>query len=161
MSESRIMPERWFYGTASNRMIIHIVNWHNGYQRPLVDGERTVGAFITPPFQRGLVWTEHQKQRLIESIYMGMPVGALVVNMTSPHDRCDCWLLDGQQRTNAMCEYIAGSYAVRGWRYPDLPDRERAHFDRVPMPVIETNITDPALCREVYDRLVYGGTPHA
>jgi hypothetical protein len=31
---------------------------------------------------------------------------------------------------------------------------------RISVAVVETNIADPAICRDVYDRLAYGGTPH-
>jgi len=133
---------------------------HGGFIRNLAPGERYLGAFIVPPFQRGLVWTLEQKRRLIESLYMGLPVGAIVWNQTHAAGRCDRWLLDGQQRVTAITEWLAGGFAVSGWRYPDLPEIERRHFDRMGIEAIQTEIEDEATCREVYDRLVYGGTPH-
>jgi hypothetical protein len=103
---------------------------------------------------------ESQKIRLIESIYMGMPIGAIVWNQTKCNNPCDSWLLDGQQRMTTLLEYVAGDLVVQGWRYTDLPDIERRHFNRIGISVIETNIPDEVKCKDVYDRLVYGGTPH-
>jgi hypothetical protein len=159
MSE-RIMPERWFYGSSGNWMISSVIADYTGWLRPLAEGERYLGAFIVPAFQRGLLWTEAQKVKLIESIYIGMPIGAIVWNQTKAGGKCDRWLLDGQQRMTAIMGFVAGDFAVRGWRYPDLPVIEQRHFERMNIGVIETQIEDEAMCREVYDRLVYGGTPH-
>ena len=85
-----------------------------------------------------------------------MPIGSLVWNQTAFNQPCDGWLLDGQQRTSAICGYVA-NFPVRGWHYPDLPQAERRHFDRMGIPVVETSSTDEAICREIYDRLLYGG----
>ena len=161
----RIMPQRMVYGSAYNSMIPGLVAPHKQDMRPLAKGERYLGRFIVPPFQRGLVWTEYQKSRLIESIYIGLPIGAIVWNQVefkadTGYNPCDFWLLDGRQRMSAICEYMAGQFLVMGWRYIDLPDREKVHFNRMCVPVIETCLKTEAECRDVYDRLVYGGSPH-
>src|ERR1700730_7182068 len=105
---NRIMPPRSFYGAAYNSMISGLVMNHTRYVRPLASGERILGRFIVPTFQRGLVWTEAQQVRLIESIYIGMPIGSLVWNQTSHDNLCDGWLLDGQQRMTAILGYVSG-----------------------------------------------------
>lgn len=156
----RIMPPRLLYG-ASGRMMMHgLMTDHSGFIRALAPGERYLGAFIVPSFQRGLVWTLEQKRRLIESIYKGLPIGAIVWNQSRKVGPCDRWLLDGQQRVTAIIEWLAGEFEVAGWRYPELPEIERRHFDRMGIDAIQTEIEDEATCREIYDRLVYGGTPH-
>ena len=157
----RLMPERWFYGETMHWLVSGVAQDHSGFVRPVGGGERYLGAFIVPPFQRPLVWSEGQQIRLIESIYMGLPIGALVYNQTSMGEpRCDRWLLDGQQRVTAIVDYLQGRLSVRGYRYPDLPGSERRHFDRMGVAVIETRITSEADCRDIYDRLAYGGTAH-
>ena len=156
----RIMPPRWFYGETMHWLIGGVVKDHSGAVRELAPGERYLGAFIVPAFQRPPVWTETQKVRLIESIYMGLPIGAIIYNQTafqSPYDR---WLLDGQQRVTAIVEYMRGDFPVRDWRYSDLPAIERRHFERMGVAVIETRMSTEAECRDIYERLDYGGTPH-
>lgn len=156
----RIMPLRLLYGASGRMMMSGIAAYPHALARSLAPGERCLGAFIVPPFQRGLVWTVQQKVKLIESLYMGLPVGSIVWNQTRTGGPCDAWLLDGQQRVTAIVGWLSGDFAVSGWRYPDLPEIERRHFDRIGIENIQTEIEDEATCREVYDRLVYGGTAH-
>lgn len=153
-----IMPERLVFGSGGSRIMFGVLK-NYGYQRDLATGERYLGAFIVPDFQRPIVWTVGQKQRLIESIYMGLPIGSLIVN-DCLHHPTDQWLLDGQQRLTAICEWADGTLAVRGQRYPELPEVERQMFRRMTVPVIETSLTTREACLDVYNRLVYGGTPH-
>lgn len=157
---TRLMPERWFYGSAGQWLISGLDVVPGDPLRPLAPGERALGRFILPPFQRPPVWTQDQKEALIESIYIGMPIGAIVWNQTRFDAPTDRWLLDGQQRVTAILGFLAGEVAVRGHRYPDLPEIDQRHFRRIGIPVVETSIDSPVLCREVYERLVYGGTPH-
>ena len=158
--ETRLMPPRRFYGHNMGAMIWTVMKDHSDFLRPLAPGERYLGAYIVPSFQRGLVWTERQKVRLIESIYLGLPIGSLVYNQTAFDSPCDRWLLDGQQRLSTICGYVAGEFAVNGWRYTDLPEDETRHFRRMTLGVIETQITSEDECRDIYDRLAYGGTAH-
>lgn len=157
---SRI-PSRLFIGESSNHLVMNLVAPIIAPLRPLAEGERALGAFILPPFQRPSVWTETQQVRLIESLYMGMPIGALVVNSTSYGQDCDGWLLDGQQRLTTVLAYVASRFAVRGLYWNDLTERETRQFLRISLAVVQTGISDAGICREVYERLVYGGTPHA
>jgi hypothetical protein len=60
----------------------------------------------------------------------------------------------------AIVEFVTGVLPVNGWRYPDLPLIERRHFERMGMGVIETRIEAEDQCRDIYDRLAYGGTAH-
>lgn len=159
MTPPRIMPARWFVGSAGARQLLYLFEG-DLYDRPLAEGERQLGPFILPPFQRPPVWAIGQKRLLIESIYAGLPIGALVVNATRNGQRCDGWLLDGQQRVTTMLEYTRGDFIVCGWYYPDLPEIEQRHFRRMTVGVIETNETDPDRCREIYRRVAYGGTAH-
>ena len=71
------------------------------YDRELREGETTIGGFIIPPFQRGSVWTREQEISLIESLIMGLPIHAFVLNQpTGDPDKHPLYdiLLDGQQR---------------------------------------------------------------
>lgn len=159
MPPDRIMPRRWFHGDTGNWMMKSVL-FDAGSRRALVKGERYLGYFIVPAFQRPFVWTLRQQQRLIESIYAGMPLGTLVWNEVQDSP-CDGWLLDGQQRMTTIASYVAGEFHVCNWRYSDLPDSERRHFERMSIPVVTTHIADPEKCWDVYERLAYGGTAHA
>jgi hypothetical protein len=65
-----------------------------------------------PEFQRGFVWKATQVRDLIESLWRGFPVGTLLVWNSSrgmeargPSDgkALSLWVVDGQQRTTALC----------------------------------------------------------
>ncbi len=127
--------------------------------RALEPGERYVGQFIAPDFQRPLVWTAEQKVLLIESVWLRLPIGSIAYNAIVG-EKSDGWLLDGQQRVTALTEYVYGEFAVRGFLFPDLELVHQRDFLSVNLPVIETSIKSRKVCMEIYDRLAYGGTPH-
>ena len=156
---NRRMPQPWFRAQASNRVIYELMRG-DSYRQP-IPGERALGPFVLPTFQRGAVWTRDQQVRLIESIWSGLPIGAYVYNTTDLGNPCDGWLLDGQQRITAIFSYVVGDFPVFGWRFPDLPLTERRRFGMTPIAALQTNIADGATCREIYNRLAHGGTPHA
>jgi hypothetical protein len=155
------MQRPWFRANNTASAIFAITNGHESITRPLVEGERALGWFILPPFQRPPVWTEAQKVRFIESIWGGLPLGSYIYNRTlAMESRFDNWLLDGQQRITAILEYVADSFPVLGYRWSELTKVDHRQFQMTPMSCMETMITDEAKLREVYDRLAYGGTPH-
>ena len=169
MSEiERVIPRPWFSANLTAGMmgtILH-VNGSLGRAGPLNDGERHLGWFILPPFQRPPVWTMEQKVRFIESAWSGLPLGSYVFNRSvfdeaDPASRFDAWLLDGQQRVTAILEYAAGSFAVFGHLYPSLPRPDQRRFEMISFAGLETKLDTEDACRDVYDRLAYGGTPHA
>ena len=71
----------------------------------------TEGEFAIPEFQRGFVWTQRQVRDLVDSLACGFPVGSLLTwksktaiqrgDSNQPQQRS--WLIDGQQRTTALC----------------------------------------------------------
>lgn len=71
-------------------------------------GRRTVMGFVLPSWQRGLVWTEAQKIAFIESAWRGVPIGTYTYNEAPIGSPLDYLLIDGQQRMNAIQEYIEG-----------------------------------------------------
>ena len=70
--------------------------------------------FGMPEFQRGFVWPPAKVMHLVDSLFSDFPVGALllwrpesgfeaVVGRTSDSNQPSAWIVDGQQRTTAMC----------------------------------------------------------
>lgn len=135
------------------------------------------GLDLSPPYQRGSVWTLEQRQNLIKSTLEGIPVGVIFIN-----DRGDYVkrIVDGKQRLEAYIAWYAGELEVpMEW------------FNRNERIIKETHIDDP-ICtwdsltevgqrffnntaslatywtrlktveqeEELYLRINYGGTPH-
>ena len=85
------------YNLAFN--IKEIANW------------RSNGRVAIPSLQRGLVWNPNQVELLWDSILRGFPIGAFVFSKvdaasnqrtSETHDDAEFFLLDGQQRSNAI-----------------------------------------------------------
>ncbi len=158
------MPRPWFNAQAMSTTMAFICDRNESALRvaPLSEGERAVGWFVLPPFQRPPVWTVEQKIRFIESAWGGLPIGVFVVNRpNSMRSRFDNWLLDGQQRVTAVLEYVADAFPVGGYLFSELTEIDYRRWSlSVAFPCLETRIEDEAQLREIYDRLAYGGTAH-
>jgi hypothetical protein len=75
-----------------------------------------------PKYQRALVWRPGQKQTLIDSLYRGYPVGALLLWEVPGSNPKVFQVIDGQQRVNAIREYLARPLAYLGVLTKLLPE---------------------------------------
>ena len=152
----------WFRATDRAYSIERVLPRERGFNRDLLPGERALGGFILPPFQRPPVWTPRQKIRLIESILDELPVPPYVANRdVGEGHRYDHWLLDGQQRITAILDFLGDQFPVRGARFSEVSKGDQFWFLDRPLHCLETELRDEALLKEVHDRLAYGGTPAA
>ncbi len=129
--------------------------------------ERRLMNLSLPPWQRPETWSEAQKRRFVEGIFLGLGTGTYVVHQ---HDWDEAgqpkpmsgWLLDGQQRISALRDFLSGEMVIFGdVRFPDMPLPDQLRFKRRPFPCHELDYTDnEVLLKELYDRLNFGGTPH-
>jgi hypothetical protein len=159
----RHIPRSWF--SASNHSTtMGFLQDREDFRRlaPLAEGERQLGWFVLPPFQRPPVWSREQQSRFIESAWMGLPLGVFIYNRTPSLDgRFDAWLLDGQQRVTAVIAYMADEFPVYGKLFSELTQADHRNWSMTTVfPCLETHLEDEAHLRDVYDRLAYGGTPH-
>ncbi|MFC4236477.1 DUF262 domain-containing protein [Thalassospira xianhensis] len=154
------MPRPWFSGKKNARLIGNYIIAHEP-AREVRAGERMLGKFIIPDFQRPQVWTEEQQIKLIESLYAGIPIGVFVVNIDTkePYD-FDSLLLDGQQRWTSIINYTNSEFPVHGYLFEELSAGEKRNFMQISVSEIETSLTSYDACLEVYNRLAYGGTAH-
>ncbi len=120
-----------------------------------------------PDFQRPSVWSQAQKQLLIDTILRGYDIPKFYWRQvgTKP-DRYD--VVDGQQRLRAIWEFQEGKYTlpkmaddiedekVAGLRYAELPVDLRIHFDTYPLDVVLLTDTDEDEVREMFLRLQNG-----
>lgn len=123
----------------------------------------TVGNFINrgfdfklPDFQRPLVWTLEQKTRLIESLWVGIPIGTYTVN-ESDNDIFDRLLIDGQQRINAIKGYVNNEFKVYDLFYSEVTDRK---FTNCQFPCYITQSDDIEYLKNYYNLMNFGGTAH-
>lgn len=87
---------------------------------------------VNPEYQRGLVWTPVQKQRLIDSVFRGYPLPSFYFRVTK-HNGPDgkpteVWeIVDGQQRIEALAGYLRDEWPALAKDDPKLalPDAIR------------------------------------
>lgn len=74
--------------------------------------KRAVGKGVDiPEFQREFIWDPEQVKLLVESLYRDYPVGSFLLwdsseyqeSKTAQGRRATLWIVDGQQRTTALC----------------------------------------------------------
>jgi hypothetical protein len=158
---TRKIPDSWFHANGLDTTMDFVSGEHRMMRDiTLAPGERRLGWFVLPAFQRPPVWTLEQQERFIESAWMGLPLGVFVWN-DAPGTRFDQWLLDGQQRVGAVLAYMADEFPVYGYRFSELTETDLRKWEMsVSFPCRKTNLRDEAMLRDVYDRLAYGGTAH-
>ena len=86
--------------------------------RELVDGfvdkqEEGVRGFggllnIRPAFQREFVYNEKQRNAVIDTVRKGFPLNTMYWSVSEEGFE----LMDGQQRTISICQYVSGDYSV-------------------------------------------------
>lgn len=160
------LPKPLLTGTVHDYGIGHLVDMP--MPALAVPTDRRLMNITLPPWQRPEEWSEEQKRRFVEGIFLGLGTGYYVVVMSDWDDSgqpkpMSGWLLDGQQRISALRDFLAGELVVFGdVRFPDLSAPDQLRFKRRPFPCHEVEYTDneDALI-ELYDRLNFGGTPHS
>ncbi len=77
---------------------------------------------IRPPFQREFVYTGKQRDAVMETINKGFPLN--VMYWSARNDRT-YEIIDGQQRTISIAQYVKGDYSVDGLYFDNLQDDEQ------------------------------------
>ncbi|MDR3452864.1 MAG: DUF262 domain-containing protein [Rhodoferax sp.] len=120
-----------------------------------------------PDFQRPAVWSNSQKQLLVDSILREYDVPKMYWRkLSSKPERYD--VVDGQQRLRAIWSFVDGDFALpsnaepvddlvtAGCKYDTLPDDLRIRFDTYALDVVVLEDTDENEVREMFLRLQNG-----
>ncbi len=91
--------ESMWYGVENTSMFVHNVAAWGAAGDPKI-----------PAFQRGLVWEPSDELLLADSIDLQLPIGTLV--LWEPTHRGETWVVDGQQRVNALARMRRGETAI-------------------------------------------------
>lgn len=120
---------------------------------------------LQPNFQRGQVWPDSKKRRLIDTILRQWYVPAIHLVV---HDQLDKEeVLDGQQRLRAIIAFMNDEFAVDGTieptdatitnldgvRYSDLPSEIKSRFKRFTIRTIRLRDYEPDEPGELFFRL--------
>ena len=170
---SRVNADEFFEKNAF-RMVYQTNSFLLPQLRDLIDRGEVLN--LRPEYQRRLRWNTPQKSRLIESLLLNVPVPP-VFFYESTAARYE--VMDGQQRLNAVREFIAGDFALsglpvlkplNGLRYSRCPPRIKRALERASIAAIvlllESESTETVsgrltltdIRRFIFDRLNTGGT---
>ena len=95
------------------------------------DGEGGVVGYggrldIRPPYQREFVYKDKQRDDVIRSVLAGFPLNVMYWALR-PDGRYE--VLDGQQRTISISQYVSGAFSIDGFYYSNQPDDVRERID--------------------------------
>jgi hypothetical protein len=100
--------------------------------------EHLVGYFneevidLTPPYQRGRVWTPKMRRGLLKNIFQGKPIPAIFWYKTQEGAKNVYVILDGKQRLESLLLYIGDQrkeLRIPNWHsYIFGDDRQQKHF---------------------------------
>lgn len=171
------LPQPLIRGTTSSRTISDLMRKREPKYEKMFEGSvqglEQLGHFYIPSYQRPDVWTIDQKRRLVESVWLGISIGTIVVSDEGQMDpetgrypiQADN-LLDGKHRLYSLRAYMeegmrifVGTENEHSWDELDLPKQRRFRNTPLGYITIDRDFSLDAL-KEVYNRLNFGGTVH-
>jgi hypothetical protein len=167
-----IMPKSNLKGrdvaSTIDTVILTARNWMEG--DPVYTGVSTryVMGYPLPDWQRGLVWSDEQCIKLIDSIWRKASIGSFMINIVDdtrePHPY-DGLLLDGQQRLHAIQRYLNDDFSTKDIHgnevlWSELPLISQRRFKNSHFPSIQINSKDRAELIDIYNTLNFGGVAH-
>tara|TARA_R110000851_G_scaffold178010_3_gene324924 strand:+ start:210 stop:707 length:498 start_codon:yes stop_codon:yes gene_type:complete len=123
----RLMPKSVDLGRSFEGCIGEVILHSEDNMTENPCGLKSVMGYFIPTWQRPLVWTQDQNVKLIESIWLGLPIGTYTFNRVygSIHDNI---LIDGQQRMNAIELYVGDAFKVFGYYYSEITKIDKRWF---------------------------------
>ncbi len=118
---------------------------------------RSGKLILSPYFQRNLVWRDSHKHDFIDTILKGFPFPQVFLargEIDLQRMESFTCVVDGQQRLNAIREYVGDKFAVHGKNFSDLSNEEKTAFIKYEVPVIDFDLDagDDRL-KDVFKRL--------
>lgn len=80
---------------------------------------------IRPPYQREFVYKDKQRNAVIETVVQGFPLNVMY---WAKQDDGDFEIIDGQQRTISICQYVEGRFSYLFKTFHNLEEDERRKF---------------------------------
>ena len=98
-----------------------------GYINNLEDGVYGMGnkLNIRPKYQREFVYNPDQRDAVINSVMNGLPLNTMY---WSENEDGTFEVMDGQQRTISICEFIKGGFSVNYRFFHNLDEEEKKRF---------------------------------
>ena len=95
------------------------------------------GFWINEKYQRGYVWTDEDKTRLIDSIFKGVRIGEFVFIENTDKNDWTYEVLDGQQRLTTLIDFVMSRFKYRGYYWHELSWKDRHEFENLSVAWVE------------------------
>ncbi len=98
------------------------------YKDSAEDGVRAYGGQldVRPPYQREFVYKDKQRDAVIETLTQGFPLNVMYWAVRNDDDGQTRYeIIDGQQRTISICQYVTGDFAYMFRYFHNLTDDEQ------------------------------------
>lgn len=90
------------------------------------------GVDMEPDYQRGSVWNDEDRVKLLDSIFAGREIGRFVFREVpyeeSLEKKCMYEVVDGKQRLMTLCAFYENRFPYRGCFYNELPAEDKNWF---------------------------------
>ncbi len=94
---------------------------------------------IRPPFQREFIYKDKQRDAVIDTVVRDFPLNVMY---WSVREDGDYEVIDGQQRTISLCQYVEGDFAFKGRYFHNLQSDEKEQILKYPLMVYLCSGTD-------------------
>lgn len=94
---------------------------------------------IRPPYQREFIYKDKQRDAVIETVFKGFPLNVMywAVRQDGGFE-----VIDGQQRTISICQYVAGDFSFEGRYFYNLQPDEKEKVLSYELMVYQCSGTD-------------------
>ena len=121
------------------------------------------GVDFEPDYQRERVWTQEDKESLLDSIFMGADIGRFVFRQRTDEewhkDGLSYEIVDGKQRLLTLLDFYENRLEYRGVMYNELSGRDRRRFLDANTALAELRNADREMVLRVFLMLHRGGRP--
>jgi hypothetical protein len=92
----------------------------NGYKDNAEEGVVSYGGKldIRPPYQREFIYKDKQRDAVIDTITKKFPLNTMYWSVRKDGNY---EIIDGQQRTISVCQYVKGDFSIDGLAFHNLP----------------------------------------
>lgn len=94
---------------------------------------------IRPPYQREFIYKDKQRDAVINTLEKDFPLNVMY---WSVRDDGDFEIIDGQQRTISVCQYVDGDFAFENRYFHNLQDDEQEQILNYKLTVYQCSGTD-------------------
>lgn len=151
---------------AKRNSALSRLHYSNRSMYSLLSFQYLFGVDFNPDYQRGSIWDDGDREKLLDSIFAGREIGRFVFKQlpfTRTSDDGNYYeIVDGKQRMLTLLAFNENRFPYKGVYYNDLSAQDKNWFMDAPIGVaeIDQNVTRTEVL-EIFLALNQGGKPVA